>query len=57
MPTGNLKTDILKVPALVSCDKSNAASAGVIRNCGGVLKHEINSENYNETLQMYVIKR
>ena len=42
---------------LVSCDKSNAASAGVIRNCGGVLKHEIYSETYNETLQMYVIKR
>ena len=42
---------------LVSCDKENIASAGVIRNCGGVLKHESYSETYKTTLQMYGIKR
>ena len=42
---------------LVSCDKDNAASAGVIKNCGGVLKEEFFSESFHEMLQMYVIKR
>ena len=42
---------------LVSCDKDNIASAGVIKNCGGVLKHERYSEKYEETLQMYAIRR
>jgi len=42
---------------LVSCDKNNSASAGVIKNCGGILKHESYSETYDEMLQMYVIKR
>ena len=42
---------------LVSCDKGNTASAGVIRNCGGVLKHEFYSETYKRILQMYGIKR
>ncbi len=42
---------------LVSCDKSNPASAGVIRNCGGVLKSEAYSETFDEILQMYVIRR
>ena len=42
---------------LVSCDKENIASAGVIRNCGGVLKHEFYSETYKTVLQMYGIKR
>lgn len=42
---------------LVSCDKDNIASAGVIKNCGGVLKHELYSEKYEETLQMYAIRR
>ena len=40
---------------LVSCDKVNAASAGVIKNCGGVLKDEFYSQTYDEMLQMYVI--
>ncbi len=40
---------------LVSCDKSNPASAGVIKNCGGVLKRESYSETFDEILQMYVI--
>ena len=42
---------------LVSCDRDNIASAGVIKNCGGVLKHECYSEKYDEMLQMYVIYR
>jgi predicted acetyltransferase len=49
------KLGIKKV--LVSCDKENPASAGVIKNCGGVLKEEFYSENFEETIQMYVIKR
>ena len=42
---------------LVSCDKDNPASAGVIKKCGGQLKEEFYSQNFDETLQMYVIKR
>lgn len=42
---------------LISCDKSNPASAGVIKNCGGILKSEFYSETFGEILQMYVIKR
>ena len=42
---------------LVSCDKNNPASAGVIKNCGGILKHEIPGETNDEITQMYVIKR
>ena len=42
---------------LVSCDKVNVASAGVIKNCGGVLKDEFYSQTYDEILQMYIIKR
>ena len=42
---------------LISCDKANVASAGVIKNCGVILKKEIYSETYDDTLQMYAIKR
>lgn len=42
---------------LISCDKSNAASAGVIKHCGGILKTERYSETFDETLQMYAIPR
>ena len=42
---------------LVSCDRSNPASAGVIRNCGGVLQKEITDEVSGETTQMYVIRQ
>ena len=42
---------------LVSCDKNNPASAGVIKNCGGILRCESYSETFGEILQMYVIKR
>ncbi|MBP5655149.1 MAG: GNAT family N-acetyltransferase [Clostridiales bacterium] len=42
---------------LVSCDKDNAASAGVIKNCGGVFRNEVYCESFQETLHMYVIRR
>lgn len=42
---------------LVSCDKDNLASSGVIKNCGGVLKNEAYSEKYGAMLQMYVIRQ
>ena len=41
---------------LISCDKLNIASSGVIKKCGGILHHEIYSEKYDENLEMYVIK-
>ena len=47
------RVDIHRV--VVSCDKLNPASAGVIRNCGGVLDAEFYSETFGETLQRYVI--
>ena len=40
---------------IVSCDKRNLASAGVIQNCGGVLDAEFYSKTFDETLQRYVI--
>ena len=42
---------------LVSCDKSNLASAKVIQKCGGIFKDEFYSDKYKETIQMYVIKK
>ena len=42
--------------ALVSCDKKNTASAGVIRKCDGLLKDEFYSDTYDEVLQMYAIR-
>ena len=42
---------------LVSCDKTNVASAGVIQNCGGKLLREFYSEVFHETVQMYGINR
>ena len=42
---------------LVSCDKVNVASAGVIEKCGGTLKNEFYSETYGEILTMYQINR
>lgn len=47
------RVDIHRV--IVSCDKLNLASAGVIKNCGGVLDAEFYSKTYHETLQRYVI--
>ena len=40
---------------IVSCDKVNLASAGVIRNCGGALEAELYSEAFGEVIQRYVI--
>lgn len=40
---------------LVSCEKDNIASAGVIKNCGGVLLRELYSETFKEDIHMYVI--
>ncbi len=42
---------------LVSCDKENKASAGVIKNCGGILKDEFYSERFRVIIQMYGIRR
>ena len=42
---------------LVSCDKSNTASANVIKNCNGILEDEFYSEVFKETIQRYIIKR
>ena len=47
------RVDIHRV--VISCDKLNLASAGVIQNCGGVLDAEFYSETFDETLQRYVI--
>ena len=40
---------------LVSCNKNNIASSGVIKKCGGALKREFYSDTYKEELQMYQI--
>ena len=40
---------------LVSCDRDNTASAGVIRSCGGVLEEEFYSDAFQEIVQRYVI--
>jgi len=40
---------------IVTCDKVNLGSAGVIRNCGGVLDAELYSETFGELIQRYVI--
>ena len=42
---------------LISCDKNNIASAGVIKKCGGILKNEYYSEIYQVELQMYQIDK
>ena len=42
---------------LISCEKENVASAGVIMKCGGMLKDEFFSETYKKELKMFVIKR
>ena len=42
---------------LVSCDKSNIASAKVIENCGGILEAEFYSEAFKAVIQRYCIHR
>jgi len=41
---------------IVSCDKSNIASANVIKNCGGILDAEFYSDTFNEVIQKYIIQ-
>lgn len=60
----NMLIDALKVydtfgigEVIVSCDKSNVASANVVKNCKGELKAEFYSETFKEVIQKYVIKR
>lgn len=40
---------------LLSCDKDNPASAGVIRNCGGILEEEFYSSVFHSVIQRYHI--
>ena len=41
---------------IVACNKSNLASAKVIKNCNGELDAEFYSETFNGTIQRYLIK-
>lgn len=41
---------------IISCDKSNVASANVIKNCKGELETEFYSEAFKEVIQKYIIK-
>ena len=41
---------------IITCDKDNPASAGVIKNCGGILDAEFHSDYFNEVIQRYIIK-
>lgn len=41
---------------LITCDKSNIASAKVIQNNNGILENEIYSETFSEVIQRYWIK-
>ena len=40
---------------IITCDKANIASSGVIKNCEGELEAEFYSDTYGEILQRYVI--
>ncbi len=40
---------------LITCDKDNLASAGIIKNCGGVLEEEFYSMTFNSVMQRYWI--
>ena len=42
---------------LITCDRDNPASAGVIQNCGGKLDAEFYSESFGSVIQRYVIER
>ena len=42
---------------ILTCDKSNIASAGVIKNCNGELVEEFYSDTYKKELQKYIIRR
>lgn len=56
--------DVLKVydtlgikEVVLTCDKSNPASAKVITNCGGELVAEFYSDTFREDIQRYIIQR
>ncbi len=50
--------DVLSIDEVIlTCDKSNIASAGVIKNCGGTLEAEFYSSEHQEVIQRYVITR
>ena len=38
---------------IISCDKDNVASAGIIKNCGGILDTEFYSDFFKATVQRY----
>lgn len=42
---------------IVTCDKSNIASAKVIKNCGGLIETEFYSSIFKNEIQKYIIKR
>lgn len=41
---------------IIICDKSNSASIGVVKKCGGVLIEEFFSDEFQEAEQMYCIE-
>lgn len=41
---------------ILTCDRINIASSGVIKNCGGQLADTFYSETFEETIERYVIK-
>ena len=41
---------------IITCDKANPASAGVIKNCGGLLDAEFFSDTFKAIIQRYIIK-
>lgn len=41
---------------ILTCAKTNPASAKVIMNCGGVFDAEFDSAMFNETIQRYIIR-
>ena len=41
---------------IVTCDKSNTSSAGVILRCGGILDAEFYSDAFGEVIQRYHIR-
>lgn len=41
---------------IITCNKENPASAGVIKNCGGILVDEFYSETFHAVIQKYEIK-
>lgn len=41
---------------IITCGKENPASAGVIKNCGGVLEEEFYSDFFKEVIQRYRIR-